>query len=239
MKGWTPAQIATAARAQLISADADTGPERVVIDSRAASPGALFVGLEGGHLDGGRFAGDALAAGAWGVLVAADHAALASEGVVLASEDPLKALQSLATAWRRAFGAQVIAVTGSTGKTSTKDLIGALLSSQRRTVTSPANLNTEIGLPLAILGAPAATEILVLEMGMRGRGQIAELASIAEPDVGIIVNIGPAHLEILGSIENIAAAKAELIAALRPGGAAVAPSDERLLDPHLRPEIGP
>ena len=111
----------------------------------------------------------------------------------------------------------MIGVTGSTGKTSTKDLLHALLAPHRRTVASRANFNTEIGLPLEILAAPAGTEVLVLEMAMRGAGQIAELAAIAEPDVGVIVSVGPVHLELLGTVEAIAAAKAELIAGLRAG----------------------
>ena len=121
------------------------------------------------------------------------------------------------------WDAKVIGVTGSTGKTSTKDLLLALLSPHRRTVASRANYNTEIGVPLEILSAPGGTEVLVLEMAMRGAGQIAELARIAEPDVGVIVSVGPVHLEFLGTIEAIAAAKAELIAALAPGATAILP----------------
>ena len=146
-------------------------------------------------------------------------------------------MQRLATAWRRELDAKVIGVTGSTGKTSTKDLLLALLTPHRRTVASRANFNTEIGLPLEILAAPAGTEVLVLEMAMRGAGQIAELAEIAEPDVGVIVSIGPVHLEFLGTIEAIAAAKAELLAGLRPGGTAIVPADEPLLAPHLRADL--
>jgi UDP-N-acetylmuramoyl-tripeptide--D-alanyl-D-alanine ligase len=131
----------------------------------------------------------------------------------------------------------VIGVTGSTGKTSTKDLLRSVLSPHRRTIASRANFNTEIGLPLEILAAPAETEVLVLEMGMRGPGQIAELAEIAEPDVGVIVSIGPVHLELLGSIEAIAAAKAELLTALPAGGAAVVPVEEPLLESHLRSDL--
>jgi UDP-N-acetylmuramoyl-tripeptide--D-alanyl-D-alanine ligase len=157
--------------------------------------------------------------------------------VVLAADDPLAALQRLATAWRRELGATVVGVTGSTGKTSTKDLLRAVLAPQRRTVASRANFNTEIGLPLEILGAPPGTEILVVEMGMRGRGQIAELAAIAEPDVAVIVSVGPVHLELLGTVEAIAAAKAELIAALPGHGTAIIPAGERLLDPHRRAGI--
>jgi len=237
MRTWTPEQVARAAGARLVApAPTTTGPERAVIDSREADRGSLFVGLQGDNADGGRFAPQALAAGAWGVLTTpeqAEAAKCAVPGVLLAADDPLAAMQRLATAWRRDLGAKVIGVTGSTGKTSTKDLLLALLSPQRRTVASRANFNTEIGLPLEILGAPAGTEVLVLEMAMRGTGQIAELAAIAEPDVGVIVSIGPVHLELLGSIEAIAAAKAELLAALRPGGTAIVPAHEPLLAPHL------
>ena len=131
----------------------------------------------------------------------------------------------------------MIGVTGSTGKTSTKDLLLALLAPHRRTVASRANFNTEIGVPLEILAAPAGTEVLVLEMAMRGTGQIAELASVAEPDVGLIVSVGPVHLELLESVEAIAAAKAELIEALAPGATAVVPAGEPLLERHLRSDL--
>ena len=128
-------------------------------------------------------------------------------------------------------------MTGSTGKTSTKDILNALLAPHRRTIASRANFNTEIGLPLEIVNAPAGTEVMVLEMGMRGVGQIAELAAIAEPDVAVIVSVGPVHLELLGTVEAVAAAKAELIAALAPGATAIVPAGESLLGPHLRPDV--
>ena len=241
MRGWTAERVADAAGARLMAPPpTSTGPERAVIDSRQAAPGALFFGLPGANLDGGRFAPQALAAGAWGVLTTPEHAdaaRCAAPGALLAADDPLLALQRLARAWRRELGASVIGVTGSTGKTSTKDLLLAVLAPHRRTVASRANFNTEIGLPLEILDAPAGTEVLVLEMAMRGAGQIAELASIAEPDVGVIVSIGPVHLELLGTIEAIAAAKAELIAGLPPRGTAVLPAREPLLEPYLRADL--
>ena len=137
----------------------------------------------GENVDGGRVRRAGARAGRVGRLVA-DAERAASPGALLAADDPLAALQRLATAWRRALGAQVIGVTGSTGKTSTKDLSPRWSASRRATVATHANLNTEIGLPLTVLGAPAGTEVLVLEMAMRGPGQIAELATIAEPDVG-------------------------------------------------------
>ena len=156
---------------------------------------------------------------------------------MIAAPDPLAALQALARGWRRELGAKVIGVTGSTGKTSTKDILTALLTHHRRTHANRQNLNTEIGLPLTILEAPAGTEVLVLEMAMRGQGQIAELVAIAEPDVGVIVNVGPVHLELLGTVERVAAAKAELIRDLEPGAACVVPASEPLLDAHLRGDL--
>jgi UDP-N-acetylmuramoyl-tripeptide--D-alanyl-D-alanine ligase len=240
---WSPEQVATAAGARLAATPAapprggTPGPLRVTIDSRDVRPGDLFVGLPGTRDDGGRFAGAALDAGAWGVLVGSEHALHAAPGAVIAADDPLAALQSLARGWRRALGAAVVGITGSTGKTSTKDLLAAMLAQDRRVVATEQNLNTEIGLPLTILSAPAGTEALVLEMAMRGPGQIAELAAIAEPDVGVIVNVGPVHLELLGSLEAIAAAKAELLAGLRPGATAVVPAREPLLDAHLRHDL--
>jgi len=241
VRDWSPDRVAQAAGARLAApAPRAGGPARVVIDSRAVGEGDLFVGLAGDNVDGGRFAPQALAAGAWGVLVGASHAngaGSSSSGVVLAADDPLAALGRLATAWRRALRARVIGITGSTGKTSTKDLLAGMLAPHRRVVATAQNLNTEIGLPLTVLGAPPGTEVLVLEMAMRGAGQIAELAAIAEPDVGVIVNIGPVHLELLGSIEAIAATKAELIAALEPGGTAIVPAGEPLLEPHRRADV--
>jgi UDP-N-acetylmuramoyl-tripeptide--D-alanyl-D-alanine ligase len=246
MRSWTPERIARAAGARLLSAPSRvSGPERAVIDSREAGPGALFVGLPGQRAHGGEFAAQALHAGAWGVLSdrahveAADRAANGGTGlgVALAADDPLRALQRLANAWRRELNVRVVGITGSTGKTSTKDLLLAVLAPHRRTVASRANFNTEIGLPLEILAAPAGTEVLVLEMAMRVSGQIAELVRIAEPDVGVIVSIGPVHLELLGTVEAVAAAKAELIAGLAAGDTAVVPAKEPLLEPHLRDDL--
>ncbi len=264
MRSWDAARVAGAAGATLAGeppppaapsgqaiadADARRGPLRAVIDSRRVAAGELFVGLTGERADGGEHASEALAAGAWGVLVAPRHEAAASAaareagagGAVLVHEHPLQALQALARAWRRelgARGAKVVGITGSTGKTSTKDILAALLAARGvEVVASVENFNTEIGLPLAVLAAPPGTQALVLEMAMRGRGQIAELAAIAEPDVGVIVNVGPVHLELLGSLEAVAAAKAELIAGLEPGATAVIPAGEQLLEQYVRADL--
>ena len=160
-----------------------------------------------------------------------------AQAAVIVAEDPLRALQRLATAWRRELGAKVVGVTGSTGKTSTKDILAALLRPRLRVHASRENWNTEIGLPLTILEAERDTDVLVLEMAMRGEGQIAELAEVAEPDVGVILNVGPVHLALLGTVERVAAAKAELIRDLRPGAACVVPASEPLLDSHLRGDL--
>jgi UDP-N-acetylmuramoyl-tripeptide--D-alanyl-D-alanine ligase len=232
----------------------------VGIDSRTVGSGELFVGLAGERADGGEYAKRALEAGAWGVLVKPEHAdaitanakderadakdegpdGVRLKGAVLAHRNPLEGLQELARAWLKELrkdGVRVVGVTGSTGKTSTKDIVAALLSQQIKTVASPQNQNTEIGLPLVILAAPTGTEAIVLEMAMRGQGQIAELARIAEPEVGVIVNVGPVHLEQLGSIEGVAAAKAELIEGLKVGATAIVPADEPLLEKYRRKDI--
>ena len=248
MRAWDAQQIAVLAGAELLRAGDPPGglpgPAAVGVDSRRLGPGELFIGLRGSKEDGGVHAPRALAAGAWGIIATPPLAVAALEasaaGTVLAHPDPLLALQVLARVWREELvraGARVLAVTGSTGKTSTKDILAALLAPFGDLAASPENLNTEIGLPLAILAAPAGTRMLVLEMAMRGRGQIAELTELADPDVGVIVNVGPAHLELLGSLENIAAAKAELIAGMRAGGSIVVPAGESLLEPHLRADL--
>ena len=244
MKHWSDQRVAGTAGAELVRPHPDgragDGPTRVVIDSREVGPGDLFVGIPGERADGGSFAVGALRDGAWGVLVTPEWAADAmveEAGAVLVSATPVPALGALARAWRRDLAAHVIAVTGSVGKTSTKDLITALVAPHRAVASNPKNWNTEIGLPLAILAAPLGTQVMVLEMGMRGFGQIAELAAISEPDVGVITNIGPVHLEQMGSLEGVARAKSELLEGLYDGATAVVPSDEPLLEPWLRSSL--
>jgi UDP-N-acetylmuramoyl-tripeptide--D-alanyl-D-alanine ligase len=234
-------RLASAAGAEVLTSGGEGGPKRVVIDSREAREGDLFVGLPGERADGGEFGAAALRQGAWGILVGTqwgrELAALwrvgATEGSgwVLGAADPLASLQSLARAWREQLGGRVVGITGSTGKTSVKDVCRALLPGEVH--ASPENYNTEIGLPLAVLGAEEGTDVLVLEMGMRGPGQIAELCAIAAPDVAVITNVGPVHVELLGSVEAIAAAKAEIIDGLRPDGTAVVPASSKPLEPYV------
>jgi UDP-N-acetylmuramoyl-tripeptide--D-alanyl-D-alanine ligase len=183
------------------------------IDSRRIEEGDLFVAVSGGE----DFTAHALARGAAAVLVPDDaHAALAA----------------IAGTVRARSRARVVAITGSTGKTTTKDILAALCSPHLRTVASEANYNNELGVPLTLCRIEPDTELCIVEMGMRGLGQIAWLASFAKPDIALITNVGPVHLELVETVENVARAKAELIEALPPGGVAVVP-DEPLLEPYL------
>jgi UDP-N-acetylmuramoyl-tripeptide--D-alanyl-D-alanine ligase len=248
------AEIAEATGARVMTQGSTEPPRHAVIDSSAVAAGDLFFGLRGENRDGGEFAAGAIEAGAWGVVVGPEHAARLVAGSepavpdgmggpanvargphgpawILAAADPLAALQSLATANRRALGAKVLGVTGSVGKTSVKDIARALLPGVVH--ANAQNFNTEIGLPLTILEAPDDTERLVLEMAMRGAGQIAELAGIAEPDAAIITNVGPVHVEQMGSVAAIAAEKAAVIDFLPADGVVVAPVDAGELEPHL------
>jgi UDP-N-acetylmuramoyl-tripeptide--D-alanyl-D-alanine ligase len=226
-----PERVAAAIGAEVVVAGPPGTAERAVVDSGGAGTGDLFFGLPGERVDGGAFASAAIEAGAWGAVVRPEQATGLEGGWVFAVADPLAALQDLARAWRRQLGARTVGVTGSVGKTSVKDIARALLPG--RVHANSENLNTEIGLPLTVLEAAAGIDVLVLEMAMRGPGQIAELASIAEPEVAVITNVGPVHVELLGSVEAIAAAKAEVLAALPADGSAVVPADAGELEPHL------
>jgi UDP-N-acetylmuramoyl-tripeptide--D-alanyl-D-alanine ligase len=237
----TAEQIAAAMGAEIVAEGAPGAPTRAAIDSGEAGPGDLFFGLRGARVDGGDFAPAAVEAGAWGAVVRSPsrHLISLSEAKrelgrpwLFAVADPLSALQNLARAWRRELGARTVGVTGSVGKTSVKDIAWGLLPG--RVHANRENLNTEIGLPLTVLEAPAGTDVLVLEMAMRGAGQIAELAAIAEPEVAVITNVGPVHVELLRSVAAIAAAKAEILEALPSDGTAIAPVEAGELELHLR-----
>jgi UDP-N-acetylmuramoyl-tripeptide--D-alanyl-D-alanine ligase len=227
----SPQQIAAAMGAEIVAEGGPGAPGRATIGSADSGPGDLFFGLRGENVDGGDFAGKAIAAGAWGAVVNPEHAAGLDGAWVFAAAEPLAAMQALAREWRRALGARVVGVTGSVGKTSVKDIARALLPGTVH--ANRENLNTEIGLPLTVLEAPTGAGVLVLEMAMRGPGQIAELAAIAEPEVAVITNVGPVHVELLGSVEAIAAAKAEILAALPADGVAIVPVEAGELEPHL------
>ncbi len=208
----------------------------VATDSRAARPGDLFVPLRGEHFDGNRFAAEALAAGATATLVESGAAdalchhvqgdpALADRAVIVVDE-ALDALGALSSAVRGRSGARVVAITGSTGKTSTKDLLSAALDGSLKVVATAGNYNNEIGLPLTLLRATQETEAIIVEMAMRGPGQIATLTEYAAPEIGVITNVGLSHIELLGSPEAIAEAKSELALALPPTGQLIINADD-------------
>ncbi len=220
----------------------------VVIDSREVQEGSLFVALPGEQTDGHRFVANALGSGAAGALIhkditlnpqpaivdarqALDPALLASLGppVLIRVEDTLAALQTLAAGWRRRFTVRTIGITGSVGKTTTKETVAAVLSQRYDTLKSEGNLNNEIGLPLTLLRLRPRHERAVLEMGMYTQGEISQLADIARPHIGVVTNVGPSHLERLGSLDAIADAKAELVEALPSDGAAVLNADDPLV----------
>jgi UDP-N-acetylmuramoyl-tripeptide--D-alanyl-D-alanine ligase len=233
MLALTLAEIAAACGGRLEGGDPGALVTAVCTDSRGSTNGALFVGLLGDTYDGDAYATQALAAGATAVIVrAATAARLSVDAPKVVVDDGLAALQGLATEVRRRAGVKVVAITGSAGKTSTKDILAALLRPVARTVATRANLNNEIGVPLTLLDVERSTEVVVVEMAMRGRGQIRELARIAQPDIGVITNIAPVHLELVGTVDDVAAAKAELIEEL-DGGTAVVPAPEPLLDRHV------
>ena len=186
----------------------------VQIDSRRVDPGDLFVAVG----RGADFRREALERGAAATLLPADA---------------FEALAALGGAVRTRSPARVVGITGSTGKTSTKDILAALCRPHARTIASEGGHNNEVGLPLTLTKIDADTEIVVAEMGMRGIGQIAALCAIARPHIGIVTGIGPVHLELLGSVKRVAQVKAELVGALPPGGTAIVPARAPALDPFL------
>jgi UDP-N-acetylmuramoyl-tripeptide--D-alanyl-D-alanine ligase len=207
------------------------------VDSREVEPGTLFVALPGARVDGHAFVADAIVAGAAAVLVArpldergAAAVAVQPDGVtVVLVEDPLAALQRVAGAWRAGSAALTVGITGSVGKTSVKEAAAVVLASRLRTLKSPGNANNEIGLPLTLLRLDATIEAAVLEMGMYTGGEIADLARIARPSIGVVTAVAPVHLERAGSLQAIADAKAELVEALPVDGTAVLNADDPIV----------
>ncbi|MGA7744241.1 MAG: UDP-N-acetylmuramoyl-tripeptide--D-alanyl-D-alanine ligase [Polyangia bacterium] len=204
-------------------------------DSREVKPGRLFFALPGERVDGFDFCGAAAQAGAAAVVVADGRGRPAGcSGIpVIAVADPRKALGDLAAAARKQYRGRVVGVTGSNGKTTTKELIAAALSSAGQVLRTQGNLNTDVGLPLTVLEATAKEDFWVLEMAMRAPGEIAYLARIAEPHVAVVTNVAAAHLGRLGSLDAVARAKGEIFGGLSPDGIAVLPVDE----PRLEPEV--
>jgi UDP-N-acetylmuramoyl-tripeptide--D-alanyl-D-alanine ligase len=207
----------------------------VSTDSRAIEPGQLFVALEGPNFDGHDFVESALADGAAGALVRKGFKLAAKpDACLIQVDDTTRALGDLAGSWRREHSALVAAITGSNGKTTTKEMLAAIMSQRHRVLKTQGNLNNHIGLPLTLLKLSAEHTACVVEMGMNAPGEIARLTEIAEPEVGVITNVGPAHLGMLGSMEAIAAAKAELLQGLTNASTALV----NMSDPMLAPYAG-
>jgi UDP-N-acetylmuramoyl-tripeptide--D-alanyl-D-alanine ligase len=223
--------------ATLVAGDRAVQVYGVSIDSRTVGEGDLFVALPGEHVDGHDYLQAAVARGAVAVLCEPGRAPELGGTAVLEAPDVLAALQTLTHQVRRRGSAAIVGVAGSAGKTSTKDALRALLAPHRRVVAAHRNHNNELGVPLTLARIEADTEVCICELAMRGLGQIAELAAIAEPTLGVITCVGPEHLEFLGTVESVAAAQAELLAALPSGSVAVIPDDEPLLEPFLRADL--
>lgn len=208
-------------------------------DSRSISPGDLYVALPGNRVDGHRFVAPALRAGAACALVsqrpdAGQVAAAAETGsAIVLVRDAMEAISRLAGCWRRRLSGTVIALTGSSGKTTTKNLVRDVLSRHGETVATEANQNNELGVPATLLRAREGTRYTVVEMGMRGLGQLEQLCSFVQPDMALVTNVGTSHIELLGSRENIARAKAEPFSSLREGGVAFMNASDEYL-PALR-----
>ena len=225
---FTLQEVLAATQGRCISPTGQQTFSGVSTDSRTLPAGALYIALAGEKFDGHDYAAEAIAKGAAGIVVSRVLPLTVGVPVILV-EDCRKALQDLARFHRCRFQVPLIAVTGSNGKTSTKDMIAAVLSTSLNVLKTEANFNNEIGLSQTLLRLDASHQAVVVEMGMRGRGEIAELASIALPTVGVVTNVGETHLERLGTVANIAAAKAELIEALPPTGIAVLNADDELV----------
>ncbi len=207
-------EVARLCAGELTRADGAAEITGVVIDSRRVKKGDLFVAVN----RGAEFAPEALQSGAAAVLV---------------PKDAESELTALAGAVRARSSARVVAITGSTGKTSTKDILAALCAPHLNTVAAEASFNNELGIPLTVCRLEVDTELALVEIGMRGLGQIEQACSFVRPQIGLITGIGPVHLELLGTIERVAQAKAEVLLGLGPNGIGIVPADEPLLAPFL------
>ncbi|MDP2233482.1 MAG: UDP-N-acetylmuramoyl-tripeptide--D-alanyl-D-alanine ligase [Actinomycetota bacterium] len=224
---------------QITGAELLAGPSSAIvnglaIDTRDLTPGGVFVAFPGEHADGHAFLDEALMHGARALVVtnpAADVApifarAAERDAAVLRVNDALATVQALAAYHRSRLNCPVVGVTGSTGKTTTKDFLASVLGRTARVICTQGNRNNELGVPLTIFDAGPNTEILIVEMGMRGTGQIAALCEIAKPTIGLVTNIGMSHVELLGSPERVAEAKAELVSAVPASGAVFLNGDD-------------
>lgn len=214
---------------KLVAGSLELALSGVTTDTRAIEPGTLFVPLKGERFDGHQFINEAASLGASAFLIGRDDVEVPAGRGVVRVEDTLAAYGDIARHWREQLGLEVIAVTGSSGKTSTKELIAAVLGRFMRVGKSHANFNNEVGVPKTLLSMKPGDEACIVEMGMRGPGEIAYLASVARPTIGVITNVGTAHIERLGTQEAIAKAKGELLRVGGPTMTAVLNADDPLV----------
>ena len=221
-------KISLAEVLQVTNAETDSAAEiffeGVTTDSRKITGGTLFVALKGENFNGEDFAQDALKKGAAAVLVSKNFDKNI-DGIIIKVDDTLTAYREIAGAWRNRFDIPIVAVTGSNGKTTTKDLVAAALNSLGNVQKTSGNFNNEVGVPMTLLELNDKHKAAVVEIGMRGLGQIETLAQVVKPTIGIVTNVSEAHIELLGSIENIARAKGELVEAIQAGGTIILNAD--------------
>ncbi|BBO91633.1 UDP-N-acetylmuramoyl-tripeptide--D-alanyl-D-alanine ligase [Desulfosarcina ovata] len=230
---WTIDAIMTATGGRLVCGSPQQDFAGIAIDSRTITEDQLFVAIAGDSHDGHRFVGDVLDRGVRGLLVAESQAdrlpmdrMIKGRIACVSVADTTLGLGALARFNRRRINPRVVAVTGSNGKTSTRMLMELVIGQSFVTLATSGNLNNHIGLPLTLFRLAANHEAAILELGMNHVGEIAYLGGICEPDLGVITNVGPAHLEGLGSIDNVARAKGELLATIRTGGTAILNADD-------------
>ncbi|HYM70725.1 MAG TPA: UDP-N-acetylmuramoyl-tripeptide--D-alanyl-D-alanine ligase [bacterium] len=222
-------EIAAACGGVVVRGDPEASARGVTVDSRAVSPGMLFVALRGERTDGHRFAAEACRRGAAAVLGALDVPDVPPEVAMIVVPDTLHALHALARSVRDRQGLRVIGITGSVGKTSTKELTAALAGRMFRTVRSPRNWNTEIGIPLVLANVPRDAEVAVVELAMRGPGQIRELVAVSRPEIGVVTNVGESHLDFFDGREALAEEKSVLVEGLPADGVAILNADDALV----------
>jgi UDP-N-acetylmuramoyl-tripeptide--D-alanyl-D-alanine ligase len=219
--------VAAAMAGTLVNGDGGREFAGVSIDSRTLAPGAVYIAIRGERFDGADFAGDAVARGAAGIVVARGRVMPpAGAAVTIAVADTTVALQALAAAVRAASGTKVVAITGSAGKTTTKEVTAAFLETKYRVMRNQGNLNNHIGLPLSLIGLTARPDVAVVELGMNHAGEIRTLVGIARPDVRVWTNVGDAHVGFFGSVDAIADAKAEILEGATADEVLVANADD-------------
>ena len=240
----TAGDIAAVTGGRLLQGDAGNAIDRIAIDSRSIAAGDFFIAIRGERFDGQHFVGDALARGAIGALIqpAASELPAAEKGaappVVIAVPDTTIALQQIARDVRRRSGARVVAITGSAGKTTTKEVVAEFLSGRYQVFRNKGNLNNHIGLPLSLLELRSRPQVAVVELGMNHPGEIRTLVGIAEPEVRVWTNVGDAHLGFFESAETIADAKAEILENARRDDVLVANADDRRIAARTRSFAG-